>query len=100
VKYLKSFIACASITLITPTLAFAQEAGQPMSVYTCNQWMVRPWEGYQPGVSYGGGSGPAISENAAIEQWTSLIASEGFPREFFKVVCTYQGPYMTLNPYE
>jgi len=26
-KYLKSFIACATITLITPTLAFAQEAG-------------------------------------------------------------------------
>jgi hypothetical protein len=26
-KYLKSFISCAIITLMTPTLAFAQEAG-------------------------------------------------------------------------
>ena len=54
--------------------------------------IVRPWDGYQPG-NYGGGTGPAVSENAAIEYWTNNFVSEGFPREIFNVVCVDQGRY-------
>jgi hypothetical protein len=89
-KYLKSIISCAAISLITITLAVAQEAEKPMSVYSCNMIILRPWGIYTPG-NYGGGSGPAVSENAAKEHWTNHWVSEGIPRQIFEAVCTYQG---------
>lgn len=88
---LKKIITCA--ILGSPALPVFS---QPMSVYSCNMMITRPWEGYQPG-NYGGGSGPAASENAAIEFWTNQFVSEGFPRQIFEVVCTYQGSYTPPN---
>ena len=76
----KLFFVLMLCTSISPSI-FAQ----PMSVYSCNMIIVRPWDGYQPG-NYGGGTGPAVSENAAIEYWTNNFVSEGFPREIFNVV--------------
>ena len=87
----KIFIALMGCISVVPSIS-----AQPMSVYSCNMIIERPWEGYQPGI-YGGGTGPAVSENAAMEYWANSFVSEGFPREIFKVVCTYQGNYTPGN---
>ena len=65
---------------------------QSQSIYVCSMIITRPWQNYQPG-NYGGGSGPAQSENQAKEFWASQFVSEGFPRDIFEVSCTYQGAY-------
>jgi hypothetical protein len=87
-KILIVLMACISVA---PSIS-----AQPMSVYACSMVIERPYQGYQPG-NYGGGSGPAVSENAAIEFWANQFVSEGFPRQIFEVVCTYQGGYTPQN---
>lgn len=72
------------------TISSSSLFSQIMPVNSCSMIIVRPWQSYQPG-NYGGGAGPAVSENAAIEFWTNQFISEGFPREIFNVSCTYQG---------
>lgn len=89
----KLFFVLMLCTSISPSI-FAQ----PMSVYSCITTIVRPWEGYLPGV-IGGGTVSAVSKNAAIEYWTNIFVSDGLPREIFEVACTLQGNYNPLgNP--
>ena len=87
----KLFFVLMLCTSISPSI-FAQ----PTSFYNCNMIIVRPWNGYQPG-PYEGGGGIFVSENAAIENWTNIFVSQGFPREIFNVACVVDGNYFPSN---
>jgi hypothetical protein len=73
-------------------------SAQPMSVYECTMIIEKPWGQYPPG-NFGLSRGPAVSENAAIQNMVNQYLSEGFPREIFEVVCTYQPPSQCVPSY-
>jgi hypothetical protein len=79
-KYLKSIISCAIISLVTPTLSFAQEAGWGYGSMCMARDCAPGREQMLPFRNYVGPNGPNIERNIAVcmEHAKALCGGVGY----------------------